>query len=442
MKKLERRAIICLMMAAILLIGLGVFTFRFVKHGGEWATFYGNQAIYSNGHLNRGAVYDINGELLVKNTKDSVEYNPDPDIRRATVHAVGNERGDIQTSALSIFKDKIIGYNLLTGTYSFSEKSNEIKLTLDADVCRTALDALDGRNGTVGVYNYKTGEVICMVSTPTFDPTSPPNVAEAEPGTFINKFISATYTPGSIFKLITAAAAIENLDDLENFSYNCTGVRMVNGEAIRCSGIHGYVNFYSALSKSCNGVFSILSERVGASTMQEYVDRLGLTSSYDLNGVKTKKGKFEFPDTRFNLGWAGIGQYKDQINPCSMMVYMGAIANGGRAANPYMIHSLLPKSGMTRKMIETETAEELQEMMKYNVKTAYGFENFPDLDIYAKSGTAENASGLPNAMFSGFIKNEGCPYAFIVCVENGGYGYQVAAPIANEVLQEVVSKRG
>ena len=79
-------------------------------------------------------------------------------------------------------------------------------------------------------------------------------------------------------------------------------------------------------------------------------------------------------------------------------------------------------------------------MMKNNVVSNYGESNFPGLDIYAKSGTAEVYGKEPNAWFTGFIKNEDAPYAFIVCIENGGYGSSVAGPVANSVLQSIVNK--
>lgn len=442
MRKLERRAIICLIMAAVLLLGSIFFVVRFVKDGSKWATFYGNQSIYTDGRLNRGAVYDVNGQLLAKNGGGTVQYNDDPDIREATVHAVGDMDGNIATSAMSIFTDKIIGYNLWTGTYNLSEKSNDIKLTLDADVCKVAYEAMAGRNGTVGVYNYKTGDIICMVSTPTFDPLNPPQVdPDDNSGIFINKFLSATMAPGSIFKLVTAAAAIENLPDWQDFSYTCPGVRIVNGEKIACVSPHGYQNFEDALANSCNGAFSKLAEEVGPPIMSEYVKKLGLTSSYDVNGIHTKKGSFEFPDDApLNLGWAGIGQYKDEVNPCGFMVYMGAIANGGKAAEPNMISSHNPFHRMTDRMIEESTADTLNNMMKHNVEKTYGEGNFPGLDIYAKSGTAEVAHKKPTAWFAGYIKNEDKPYAFIVCIENSGYGSEEAGPVANKVLQSIVNK--
>ena len=141
-----------------------------------------------------------------------------------------------------------------------------------------------------------------------------------------------------------------------------------------------------------------------------------------------------------NLAWAGIGQYNDQLNPCSMLVYMGAIARDGVSVEPRLLHSALGSAVETDRMIEASTAKKLRAMMKNNVEVSYGESNFPGLDIYAKSGTAEVYGRDPNAWFAGFINNDDAPYAFIVCVENGGYGSSVAGPVANQVLQALVSR--
>ena len=442
MKKLEKRAIICLTLAAILFIGVGVFTFRFIKDGGEWATFYANSHIYEDGRLSIGKIYDVNGKLLAANGDGVVHYNEDYGIRRGTVHAVGDMDGNISTAALSAFRSDIVGYNLLTGTYSITGKGNDLKLNIDGDVCKAAYEALGDRDGLVGVYNYKTGEIVCMVSGPSFDPADPPEVAADDTsGLYLNKFLSSAMIPGSIFKLVTSAAAIETQSDMDSWTSYCAGEKEIDGEDIVCTGYHGTVDFESALANSCNCAFADLTRQIGPGIMEEYVEKLGLTTSYNINGIPTAEGSFEFPDdAAFNLAWAGIGQYNDLINPCSMMVYMGAIANGGKAAMPEIIHSSLTSAKMTKQMIEPETADKLTAMMKNNVEQTYGAYNFPGLDIYAKSGTAEIYNQNPNAWFTGFIKNDSNPYAFIVCVENSGYGSTVAAPVANAVLQAIVNR--
>ncbi len=443
MKKLEKRALMCIVFALILVLGLGFFVWQFATKGVSWATFYANRHIYSEGRLAIGSIYDVNGKPLLVNDKEGTHYNDDEQIRRATVHVVGDGRGNISTSAQSILSQQIVGYNLVTGTYSFAGRGRTIKLTIDSEISKVADEALGYRDGLVGIYNYQTGDILCMVSHPNYDPVDPPTLDEDDDsGIYMNKFLSSTIVPGSIFKLLTAGAAIENMD-VDNFSYYCPGTNVIDGEPIRCTMAHGQQDFDSALANSCNGAFAEITNTIGADVMKKYVKKAGLTSSYDIDGIKTAKGHFDFPDgAKYSNAWAGIGQHEDLINPCSYLVYVGAIANGGKAAMPRVISNQLSSPKMTEQIIKPDTAARLDSMMKNNVESTYGEWNFRGLDIYAKSGTAELEGRTPHAWFTGYIRNDNCPYAFIVCVENGGYGSQVAGPVAKEVMQAVVEKYG
>ena len=442
MRKLEHRAVLLLILALVLFSGLAFFVFRYVTEGTTWAMKYYNSHIYKSGHLATGRVYDRNGTLMADNTAKDIEYVDDTGIRLATAHAVGDGYGFVSTSAESAFRDRMVGYNLVTGTYSVTRKGNSVHLSIDSDVCLAAYNALGSRDGLVAVYNYKTGQIICMVSTPTFDPASPPSADNAKSGTFMNKFLSGNLTPGSIFKLVTSAAAIEKLSskELKKFSFNCTGVHEIDGVKIRCTQAHGKVDFDGALAKSCNGAFAELSRKVGARSLRAYTRKCGLETTYDMDDVYNVKGSFEFPaDDEVSTAWAGIGQWKDMLNPCSMLVYMGAIANDGESVVPRLL-STDTSIRHTKRMIKASTAKRLRKMMKNNVEVSYGEGNFPGLDIYAKSGTAEVEGRKPNAWFTGFIENNKYPYAFIVCVEDSGSGAQVAGPVANSVLQYIVNE--
>lgn len=439
MRKLERRALICLAMAAVLFLGIVYFGWRFVTHGGEWASFYGNTQIYTNGVINRGTIYDRNGKLLLNCSTDGVHYSDDRAIRMSTVHAVGDPKGNIATGAINMWKDQLIGYDILNGTYDTTSEGKNISLTIDADANKSAYNALGGREGTVGVFNYETGEILCMVVTPAFDP------ARAEPADsnspiYFNTFLNGTLTPGSTFKLVTAAAAYDTLDDIDNFDFNCDGVNRYNGEKINCTSRHGEVDFELALAKSCNGAFGSLTRQVGSSVMQDYVDKAGLTSSINVDGIKTNPGTFTFPDNEpVNLSWAGIGQYQDLVNPCAMMVYVGAIANGGEAVEPTLIKSSNFLKQFTGgkslgRYLEKDTASKLKGMMRDDVRITYGDGNFSGLNLCAKSGTAEVGTSKSNSWFVGFLDDPDHPYAFVVWIKGGGTGYTSAGPVARTVL--------
>lgn len=437
----------CLLLAFVLLTGVGIFSYRYVAHGDDWASYEGNRDVYNEGDLSKGKLYDTNGTLLMQNTPDGMIFNDDASVRTALMHITGDKDNNISTGANRAFTDELIGYNLINGVYSLNNAGKDVSLTLDANICATAYEALAGRSGTVGVYNYKTGEILCMVSSPTYDPVDPPS--EPEDGVYINRFTSATFVPGSIFKLVTAAAAIENLDDAYTWEINCTGSVSYGGEyAVTDVSAHGTVDLEKALEVSCNCYFGQLAEKLGPDLLEKYTEKAGLMTSYDIDGIKTTEGTFDFPDSGMNLAWTGIGQWEDMINPCSMMVYMGAIANGGEATHPnivkpttFMGKQIDKITTKTRNMIDSTTAASLTEMMANNVVSHYGSENFPGLSLCAKSGTAEVGDYKePHAWFAGFLNDDSNPYAFIVLVENSGYGADVAGAVANTVMQAVVNR--
>lgn len=448
MKKVEKRAILCLLFGLILLAGLCYFVYEDWNEGGDWVVYEGNRDVFADGDLAKGGVYDTNGELLMRNTSEGMKFNEDSDVRSACMHITGDKDNNISTGVNRVLLDKLIGYDFINGIYTLNNEGENVTLTIDTDICASAYRALNGRKGTVGVYNYKTGEIVCMVSSPTYDPENIPSTIPD--GAYINRFTSSAFAPGSTFKLLTAAASIENLDDAYSYEINCTGeVDYGHGDEVTDLADHGTVSLEKALEVSCNCYFGKLTEKLGGGLMEKYVEKAGLNKSYDIDGIETKAGTFDYPDGGVNLAWTGIGQYHDMVNPCAMMIYMGAIANDGTAVIPSIIKAdniveeKLDKAKTavlkTDDMIDDTTAQSLTSMMHNNVENHYGGENaFPGLSLCAKSGTAEVAGqSKPNAWFVGFMDDESNPYAFVVLVENGGYGSDVAGKVANTVLQDL-----
>ena len=378
MKKIEKRALLCLLLAAALLLGSGLFVFRFVKNGGRWVSFAANRHLYNRqGQLSVGQVLDRDGDVLSWTEEDGARrWYDNSTVRKATLHAVGDAQGNIGTGALVAFADQLSGYNLLTGAYSPLGAGNDLYLTLDARYNYIAYEALAGRKGAVGVYNYETGEVLCMVSAPAFDPLNPPSAEELEEndayeGAYLNRFLSGTFPPGSVYKTVVLSAAIERMPDLFDRTWTCTGSTQVGDGAITCPHAHGEQDISSALANSCNGVFALLAGELGEDVLEEYTVRAGLTSSYRVSGLNTAAGSFDFDGLTANeLGWAGVGQYNDLANPCALMVYMGAIANGGTAAMPRLVLKTENALGLpslpalprhTKKLVEGDTAAALAE---------------------------------------------------------------------------------
>lgn len=450
MKKIEKRAVMCLLLALVLLAGLCVFIYRDFNEGAKWASYQGNRDVYADGDLAKGALYDRYGELIMKNTKDGMIFNDDAYVRSGLLHLTGDRDNNIATGANRAFVDKLIGYDFINGIYSLNNEGEDVTLSIDADVCATAYKAMNGRKGTVGVYNYETGEIVCMVSTPSYDPLNPPS--SVEEGTYLNRFIQGSFAPGSTFKLVTAAASLENLGDSLSYTHDCVGyVDYGNGDKVTDVQAHGTCDLEKALEVSCNCYFGKLSEKLGGNTLEKYVEKTGLDKSYDIDGIETKAGSFDYPDSGVNLAWTGIGQWHDMVNPCAMMVYMGAIANGGDAVMPRILSSnnivgdkiedVTSATFKTKDMIEGPTADTLTEMMRNNVENHYGGEGaFPGLSLCAKTGTAEvEGQERPNSWFVGFMDDPSNPYAFVVLVENGGYGIDAAGSVANTVLQDLIN---
>ncbi|MEG2176742.1 MAG: penicillin-binding transpeptidase domain-containing protein [Oscillibacter sp.] len=444
MKKIERRAVVCLALALLLTLGLGLFLVKFVVHGESWASVGFNRHLYdTDGVLLAGDVLDRDGDPLSFIENGRRTYYADAAVRKATLHVVGDLQGNIGTGVLNAYAGKLTGFNLLNGAFGAS-RGKELTLTIDARYNYEAYQALNGKSGTVAVYNYKTGEILCLVSAPSYDPLHVPKDLETNEkyqGAYLNRFLSSTFAPGSVYKTVTLAAAIEELPDLFDRSWTCTGSTEIGGDTITCSGVHGEETIGEAFAHSCNVVFAQLAQELGSETMKKYTEKAGLTASYSVNGIPTAKGTFEFDHiSDGDLGWSGVGQFHDQVNPCALMVYMGAIANGGRAAKPYLLKKALPFASKTDLLIQPATAEKLADMMAENVAISYGTDRFPHMELCAKSGTAEVGAGeKPHAWFTGFLRNADAPYAFVVLVENGGGGSSVAGSVAGKVLNAMVN---
>ena len=454
MRKIEKRAVICMALAILLAAGMSVFLIRYFAEGGKWASSAFNRHLYdSNGVLISGTVLDRDGDVLSSVENGHRTYYENETVRKATLHAVGDLYGKIGTGVLNAFADKLTGFDLVNGAFG-AERGSNLYLTLDARYNYEAYRALGGRAGTVAVYNYKTGEILCMVSAPSYDPLNvPKNLEENDryKGAYLNRFLSSAFVPGSVFKTVTLTAALENLPDAETRTWNCTGSVQIGDETITCSGVHGEQTLKEAFAHSCNAAFAQIAEELGADTLRRYTEKAGLTSTYSVDGLPTAKGTFNWDGiTDGQLGWAGVGQYHDQVNPCAFLLWMGAIANGGKAAMPRLIEKTTTDYGLptglyfahkSSKLIEEDTASTIADMMHNNVIETYGQDRFPGMDICAKSGTAEvGADKSPNAWFTGFLRDEATPYAFIVLVENGGGGSSVAGTVASQVLQAAVEK--
>ncbi len=447
MKKVSGRAIFPLILAIVLLAGTALLCVRYFAKADEWVTFSGSPHVYTGVNLDGGVVTDRDGTLLLDST-DGRTYSADAVTRTATMHLLGDRYGYIQAPLLGSFADDMIGFDKINGLYGAEGTEANAALTLSAAAQTAAYQALGNYHGTVGVYNYKTGEILCAVTSPSYDPDNMPDVeadtSGAYDGVYVNRFFQAAYTPGSIFKIVTLAAAIETVPDWENLTFTCEGKTIIGGQEIICEGVHGTITLKQALAHSCNVAFGELAGKVGTKALMEYAEKLGLSESFECDGIPVKAGTVDLKDADAgDLAWAGIGQYTDQVNALTFMRAMGRIAGGGTAAEPYLMAKITrgektvyeAKSETSSRALKAETAAKLTEYLRNNVATMYGDWQFGGLNVCAKSGTAEHEGETADAMFAGFCVDENCPLAFVVFVENGGSGSAVAAPIAAKVLQ-------
>ena len=449
MYRVASRALAMWVLVAIALGGLGFFGYEYCAKAGDWVMASGNPHVYDeNSTIALGAVYDRDGIFLVS-LANGKTYGENALLRAAMLHWTGDRPGNVQVSMLAHYGQALAGFHLVDGLYDYDGLGGDLTLTLSARVQMAALQALGDRKGTVALYNYRTGQLLCAVSTPTFDPENPPDLqqdtTEQYEGVYWNRFLQSVYIPGSIFKLVTTAAALEALTDMESRSFTCTGRLEFGVDAVTCERAHGTMQMKEALMRSCNCAYAQIGLLLGGETMEAYVAQFGVTEAIRFDGITTASGHYRGADTAaVHLAWSAVGQYEDQINPCAFLTFVGAIANGGQGVTPYVVESVQvgpcksyqAASVQRQRILSEETAATLRAYMRNNVVSNYGADRFAGLTVCAKSGTAQtDGNGIPNAMFVGFATEEAYPIAFFVAVEEAGYGTAVCVPILGQVLE-------
>lgn len=433
MRKITNRAFSVLLIAAMVILGMVVYLLNYIDHGQEWALYFSGKNSSSTGLL-----VDRNGIVLASINGEENLLSPDQQIRVANYHVTGDYFNRTGTGIVAPFREEMQNFSILTGTTHGVDST--MTLNIDARLNTYIYQQLSSydKPGMMMLCNYRTGEILGMVSTPSVDPLTIQDLDELPEGAFINRCLSASYTPGSIFKLVTAAAAIENIPDIDSRSFYCEEEDEIAGVPITCMAAHYTQTFEKALSNSCNIAFAQIAVSLGQDTMVDYVRKYGFLDSHELEGYKCVVGNFP---TDFvgdpELGWAGIGQSVDLVCPFSELRFICAIANGGTLVEPQLIKIDTTK---TVQLVEPATANRLTAMMNYNAVDHYDAENnFPGLNICAKTGTAELGDGDSHSWFVGFLADEEHPYAFVTLIERGGFGITAAGTVTNNVLQWAVN---
>ena len=432
----------------ILLCGTVFFVWEYLTKANDWVMFPGSPHVYNNGNIGCGTVIDRENVLLL-DIGDGRRYSDNVTTRKSTLHWLGDRKGSISAGAIAHYASEMAGFDRINGLYDYSDVESVAALTISARVQNVALKALGDRKGTIGVYNYKTGEILCAVTSPTYDPDNVPDLSgDAFEGVYLNRFLQAKYVPGSIFKIVTAAIALETVPDIQNRTFTCYGEYDYDSdtEKVTCETAHGQLDLEGALAHSCNCCFAQIARLIGRKNMTKYVERYQVVDPLRFDGVRCAAGNYDNSNTGgVSFAWSCIGQHTDQINPCRFMTFMGAIASGGQGVEPYLVSKIETSEGTvyeakpqkTGKLMSPEIAGTIQSYMRHNVQQIYGDGNFPGLSVCAKSGTSQLGGGQKsNAMFAGFVQDEAYPFAFIIVVENGGYGSATCVPILSQVLAE------
>ncbi len=439
-------AVILAFFAGVVFLVSSIYT-----NGEEWATNRANRHLYSRSNtvLSAGPVVDIRGTVLAQTEDNKRIYNEDAELRKAMLHVLGDTNGFISTGTQNLYSEALSGYSFVDGVYSLKNDGigPELVLNLDGEACKIAYNALGEFNGAVAVYNYKTGELLCSVSKPTYDLVNKPDDVNTNPiydGAYLDKVISGIYTPGSIIKIVTAASAIENIPDIYERTFDCNGEYVVTEgqRGIVCNDNHGTgLSFEDAMNKSCNAVFAQIAVELGPEKLRATAEAMGFNTSLQAREIRLKTSRFKpAVSDKLELGWAGIGQSTTLVNPCHFLAIMGAIANGGEGYAPDRIHSMKgsPEGQRTPQVmvsLNPETAKQLDLLLRSNIEKEYGDERFPGLQMCGKTGTAQITGATSHSWFVGYSQREDLPLAVVCIAENAGSGMKTAVNVSNEVMQ-------
>lgn len=462
MKMIAKRGIFLWILVIGFVVGMVFMTMSLVNNADTWVMKRFNHHVYSNGELiGAGSILDRDGYILAQTKDGKRVYAEDSITRKSTLHIVGDPKNFISNGVQSVYDARLTGYNLMFGVYNIQKygKGHDLKLTIDKDYCNKAYELLDGRKGTIGVVNYKTGELLCAVSTPSYDVENVPDnleTSERYTGVYINRLLTAHYVPGSTFKLVTSICALQNISDIKDRTWACNGeYQPEKGTPIKCNANHGgHISFEDALAKSCNSAYAQIAIELGDDKLQKTAESLGIGTPVTLSGeINSYAGFFDVKgDSDDKLGWTGIGQGDTRIAPITMLRIVSAIANNGQAVSFNVVQSLADQAGkalnidinknLTTTLMAPDIASEMRNLMRNNVKSQYGESRYKGLNLCAKSGTAQiDANDEHNiAWFTGFMDDEEHPYAFVVVIENGNSGSQTAGPVARKLLRYMIKE--
>jgi peptidoglycan glycosyltransferase len=348
-------------------------------------------------------------------------------------------------------------------------QGDDIKTTLDPDAQKTALDALGAHQGAIVALDPRTGAVQVMASKPDFDPNRVPQeyaqLNRAPESPLFNRATQASYPPGSTFKVVTAAAALDTGKYTPQSLISGRNNKLISGVPLQNFGGEdfGSITLTDALTHSVNTVFGQIGEKLGNRTMFQYMDRFGFDRKTRLDYPRDQqfasgvynKGKLLGPSDRVDIGRVAIGQERLQVTPLQMALVAAAVGNGGRLMRPHLMDKVTGEDGTVKdtfgsleqsRVMSEKAASDLTTMMTHVVESGTGTAaRLNGIDVAGKTGTAEAPGGFNDAWFIAFAPAKDPKVAVAVVVEKAQQsqtGGEVAAPLAAQVMRVLLQHNG
>lgn len=360
---------------------------------------------------------------------------------------------------LSLYNKKVatvadVKGHLLRGTglaiTTAQEKDTYVKdgitTTLDFGLQTFVEDVLEktSYNGAAVVTKVDTGEIVASASTPTFDPSAVSQYMESSNGELINKVTQGQYPPGSVFKIVVAAAALEAGISVDS-TYTCSGSEVVNGRTVKCStggkSGHGTITLTDAFAKSCNCAFIQLGKQMGAEAILQMAQNLGFGQAV-LDGYPGEKsGNLSSLEQVQGTAIANlsIGQGQLLASPLQIAKMTNIVANAGVDVGLHIV-SQQDENEMESQCFSAETAQRLLAMMRQTMLIGTGSNLESNLSIAAKTGSAESTQGgieVVHGWMTGCVPANEPQYTITVFMENGRSGSGSAGPVFQEIAQYI-----
>ncbi|HSK68250.1 MAG TPA: penicillin-binding transpeptidase domain-containing protein, partial [Candidatus Limnocylindria bacterium] len=460
MKLLRRNLRLAAGAVALLLVGLIAYgAYSLNVFGNRWFSSSANTALRRvKQGVTPGRILDRSGLVLADNGPDGKRtYHPDALTRSALVHLLGDSEGMVAYGAESFLASLLydFGGNYLGRLGAFfrgeQPRGMDVRLSVDSALTRRAAELFPkGKSGAVIVLNWKTGEVLALSSFPGFDPNSPVRAGDDDPAQpYWNRATRWLSAPGSTFKVVTMASALQRLPGATAKTYTCTGAFMVDGTLITDAGgaVHGELTLRDALAVSCNITFAKAALEAGDEAMRKTARAFGIGDYLLFSDLVVENSGYPASNrVSKEIAWTGAGQSALSITPLHMAMVASGIANGGMMMEPKLLLSAMDAAGISHRRMAPEVyrtpltptdAATIRAAMRRAVTHGTASRARVDgLTVCGKTGSAQvDRQENTNAWFIGFIQEENHPYAISVVVQDAGGGGEIAAPIAGELFK-------